>query len=75
MKRQTKLELVIRVNWRACQLVGTFGVHHGIQENQVPPVVVLEFLDVMRNKRQGLLGSEESDNPTIQQLMKTVSAL
>jgi len=29
----------------------------------------------MRNTRQGSLGSEGSDNPTIQQLMETVSAL
>ena len=30
---------------------------------------------MMRNTRQGPLGSEGSDNPTIQQLTKTVSAL
>jgi len=36
---------------------------------------VLEFLDVMRNTRQGPLGYEGNDNPTIQQLMETVSAL
>jgi len=29
----------------------------------------------MRNTRQGPLGPEGSDNPTIQQLMETVSAL
>ena len=36
---------------------------------------MLEFLDVMRNTRQGPLGYERSDNPTIQQLIETVSAL
>ena len=30
---------------------------------------------MMRNTRQGPLGPEGSDNPTIQQLMETVSAL
>ena len=36
---------------------------------------MLEFLDAMRNTRQGPLGSEGNDNPTIQQLMESVSAL
>jgi len=36
---------------------------------------VLEFLDVMMNIRQDPLGSEGNDNPIIQQLMETVSAL
>jgi len=30
---------------------------------------------MMKNTRQGPLGSERSDNPTIQQLMETVIAL
>jgi len=36
---------------------------------------VFKLLGVMRNTRQGSLGSEGSDNPTIQQLMETVSSL
>ena len=36
---------------------------------------MLEILDVRRNTRQGPLGSKGNDNPTIQQLMETVSAL
>jgi len=36
---------------------------------------MLEFSDAMRNTRQGLLGSDENDTPTIQQLMETVRAL
>ena len=35
---------------------------------------MLKFLDEMRITRQGPLGSEGSDNPTIQQLMEKLMA-
>ena len=36
---------------------------------------MLKLLGVKRNTRQGLVGPEGNDNPSLQQFMETVSAL
>jgi len=54
-----ELELVTRVN----------------RQEHLAPTIVFEFSDVMRNTRQGPMGSEGSEDPTLQQIMKTMRAL